>query len=133
LVARHGVDLDGRVEPDVPAVSIDQVQVQQVLINLMRNAVEAMAASPGRKRLTVRASRDGELVRVEVRDTGPGVGDTEKIFDAFFTTKASGMGMGLAVSRSIVESHGGHLWAEQNSEGGASFIFTLPLESPAPP
>ena len=72
---------------------------------------------------------NGEAVRIEVRDSGPGVEDAEKIFDAFFTTKDSGMGMGLAVSRSIVESHGGRLWAEQNANGGACFIFTLPIEA----
>jgi signal transduction histidine kinase len=88
-----------------------------------------MAASPGNKSLNVRASREGEAVRIEVRDAGPGIEDVEKIFDAFFTTKESGMGMGLAVSRSIVESHGGRLWAEQSKGGGACFIFTLPIEA----
>jgi PAS domain S-box-containing protein len=129
LAMRHGVTVDIRIEPDVPPVAVDQVQIQQVLINLMRNGVEAMAASPGNKSLNVRASREGEAVRIEVRDAGPGIEDVEKIFDAFFTTKESGMGMGLAVSRSIVESHGGRLWAEQSKGGGACFIFTLPIEA----
>jgi PAS domain S-box-containing protein len=130
LAMRHGVVLDSRIEPGVPSVAVDQVQIQQVLINLMRNSVEAMATSPGDKTLSVRASRDGDAVRIEVRDTGPGVENAEKIFDPFFTTKESGMGMGLAVSRSIVKSHGGRLWAEQNRDGGASFIFILPIEAP---
>lgn len=129
MAMRHGVILDVRIEPDVPPVAVDQVQIQQVLINLMRNAVEAMTMSSAGKTLSVRASRHGDAVRIEVRDTGPGVEDAEKIFDAFFTTKDSGMGMGLAVSRSIVESHGGRLWAEQNKAGGASFIFVLPIEA----
>lgn len=129
LVMRYGVVLDVGVEPGVPPVAVDQVQVQQVLVNLMRNAVEAMATSPGDRLLTVRGLREGDTVRIEVCDTGAGIKDAEKIFDAFFTTKENGMGMGLAVSRSIVESHGGRLWAEQNGDGGANFIFTLPIEA----
>lgn len=129
LAMRYGVAIDVEVEAGVPPVAVDQVQIQQVLINLMRNGVEAMAASPGDKSLKLYASRNGEAVRVEVRDRGPGLEDAEKIFDAFFTTKESGMGMGLAVSRSIVESHGGRLWAEPNKDGGAAFIFTLPIEA----
>lgn len=132
LAAQHRVLIETRVEPDVPAVAIDQVQIQQVLINLMRNAVEAMAATSGPRSMGVRASKDGETVRIEVRDTGPGPADGGKIFDAFFTTKESGMGMGLAVSRSIVESHGGRLWAERNGDGGASFTFVLPIEALVP-
>lgn len=131
LAARHGVTLDMHIDADVPPVAIDQVQIQQVLINLMRNAVEAMAANSNSKTLAVRASRDGGGVRIEVSDTGPGIEDVEKIFEAFFTTKDSGMGMGLAVSRSIVESHGGRLWAEQNANGGARFVFILPVEASA--
>jgi PAS domain S-box-containing protein len=133
LATRHGVLLDAQVEQGVPTVSIDQVQIQQVLINLMRNAVEAMAANSKPRSLRVRASAGGGEVRIAVHDTGPGLENAEKIFDPFFTTKESGMGMGLAVSRSIVESHGGRLWAEQNSDGGASFIFTLPIQTPASP
>jgi hypothetical protein len=129
LAMRNGVVIDVRVEPGVPPVAVDQVQIQQVLINLMRNAVEAMTASKGDKALSVRASKDGDAIRIEVRDTGPGIEDAEKIFDAFFTTKESGMGMGLAVSRSIVESHGGRLWAEQSNDGGASFTFVLPIDA----
>jgi C4-dicarboxylate-specific signal transduction histidine kinase len=131
LALRHGVMLEVRIEPGVPPVAIDQVQMQQVVINLMRNAVEAMAGSPGARTLSVRASADGNVARIEVRDTGRGLEDANKVFDPFFTTKENGMGMGLAISRSIVESHGGRLWAEQNDDGGATFVFTLPVDSPA--
>jgi PAS domain S-box-containing protein len=133
LATRHRAIVETRLDPSLPLLAIDQVQMQQVLINLMRNAVEAMAASPGTRTLSVSARADGDVVQVEVSDTGPGIGNPEQMFDAFFTTKQSGMGMGLAVSRSIVESHGGRLWAEQNKGGGARFIFTLPTETPAPP
>jgi signal transduction histidine kinase len=77
--------------------------------------------------LDIRVRKDGDVVRIEVCDRGQGIAHAEKIFDAFFSTKESGMGMGLAVSRSIVESHGGKLWAEGGSDGGATFIFTLPI------
>lgn len=76
--------------------------------------------------------RDGEAVRVEVSDNGPGVPHSEKVFDAFFTTRQTGMGMGLAICRSIVESHGGRLWVDRNDAGGATFAFTLPMEAPEP-
>jgi len=130
LALRHRVLLDVQVEQDVPPLAIDRVQIQQVLINLMRNAVEAMAADSRERLLAVRASRDGDAVRIEVRDTGPGFEDADKIFDPFFTTKENGMGMGLAISRSIVESHRGRLWVESNDAHGASFIFVLPIEGP---
>jgi signal transduction histidine kinase len=129
--AGHRVTLELHVEPGIPLISIDPVQIQQVLINLMRNAVEAMAASHGTRILSLHAFREQDSVRVEVRDTGAGIDDTEKVFEAFFTTKESGMGMGLAVSRTIVESHSGRLWAERNEDGGSSFIFVLPIEARA--
>lgn len=131
LAMRHGVLIETFVDAGVPAIAFDQVQIQQVLINLVRNAVEAMETSSGARILSVRACKSGEVVQVEVRDTGRGVEHPEKIFDAFFTTKGSGMGMGLAISRSIVESHGGRLWVEKNDQGGSSFIFTLPIQAPA--
>ncbi len=115
---------------DLPAVSFDVVQIQQVLVNLMRNAIEAMDGCTAQPRLCVRALRDGEAVRVEVSDNGPGVQNAEKVFDAFFTTKQSGMGMGLAICRSIVESHGGRLRVAHNDAGGATFAFTLPIQPP---
>lgn len=129
LARRHGVTLHFKVDTGVPPVTVDQVQIQQVLINLMRNAVEAMTMKAGERKLQVSAYRHVNMVQIEVCDTGPGVEDVERIFKTFYTTKKSGMGMGLAVSRSIVESHGGRLWADQNPDGGARFIFTLPTES----
>jgi signal transduction histidine kinase len=118
------------VDGGLPAIAFDRVLIQQVLINLMRNGVEAMETSAGTRTLSVRARRNGDVVQVEVTDTGPGIEHPEKIFDAFFTTKESGMGMGLAISRSIVESHGGRLWVEGNKGSGAASIFTLPIETP---
>jgi len=130
--SRTGVDFSVDLAADLPAVSFDVVQIQQVLVNLMRNAIEAMDGCTARPRLRVRALRDGEAVRVEVSDNGPGVQQAEKVFDAFFTTKQSGMGMGLAICRSIVESHGGRLRVAHNDAGGATFAFTLPMQPPEP-
>jgi C4-dicarboxylate-specific signal transduction histidine kinase len=124
---RVGVEAD--VAADLPAIPFDVVQVQQVLVNLMHNAIEAMDGHTPEPRLGVRAVRDDEVVRVEVSDNGPGVLHPEKVFDAFFTTKQTGMGMGLAICRSIVESHGGRLWVEHNDAGGATFAFTLPIQA----
>lgn len=123
------VGLEADVAIGLPDIPFDIVQVQQVLMNLMRNAIEAMEGHTSKPRLGIRAVRDGEVVRVEVSDNGPGVQHPEKIFDAFFTTKSTGMGMGLAICRSIIESHGGRLWAERNDTGGATFAFTLPIQT----
>jgi C4-dicarboxylate-specific signal transduction histidine kinase len=127
---RRRVRTNVEVDPDVPLIALDRVQIQQVLTNLMRNGLEAMDGIPQNRSLDIRVRKDGDVVRVEVCDKGQGIVHAEKIFDAFFSTKESGMGMGLAVSRSIVESHGGRLWAEGGSEGGATFIFTLPIDAP---
>ena len=108
----------------------DRVQLQQVLINLIMNAVEAMRTSTGRTRdLLIRSAKDPDGVLVQVQDSGPGMEPevADRIFEPFFTTKAEGIGMGLSISRSIVESHGGRLWAVAVS-GGALFEFTLPPE-----
>jgi PAS domain S-box-containing protein len=122
-----GVEIE--VDASLPAVRGDRLQLQQVLVNLMRNGIEAMEAEGSGKLLRVHAQRDGDFARVEVKDEGAGLADPSRIFDAFYTTKKSGMGMGLAISRSIVESHGGRLWAESHSGGGANFAFTLPLDA----
>jgi PAS domain S-box-containing protein len=121
------IELD--LERDLPALPLDRVQVQQVLVNLIRNGIEAMDATPHRARvLRIAAHRDGlDTIRVEVRDPGTGFTDTERAFDSFFTTKPHGMGMGLAICRSIIESHGGRLWATNNDTAGATVAFTLPL------
>jgi len=126
---RRGVRLDVEVESELPLVALDHVQVQQVLINLMRNGMDAMETVTSERALRARARRIGDLVQTEISDRGPGIAFPDRIFEPFFTTKENGMGMGLAICRSIVESHGGRLWAEQNEPGGATFIFTLPVEA----
>ena len=114
----------------LPSVMGDRIQLQQVILNLLRNASEAMAEVNDRPRqLVVRTERDSDLgVRVSVRDAGVGLDrqSLDKLFDAFYTTKPGGMGIGLSVSRSIIESHHGRLWAEPNDGPGATFAFTLP-------
>ena len=122
------VELVWRLDP-TPPVMVDPIQVQQVALNLALNAVEAMAAvTGGARRLEVSSSVTSGGVRVEFRDHGPGVaGDGfDTVFEPFFTTKPQGMGMGLAISRSIIESHGGRVRCENHPEGGAVFWFTLP-------
>ena len=111
---------------EVPKIMVDRVQLQQVFMNLMLNAIEAMKDSGGE--LTVRSElQDGHL-QFSVSDTGVGLPTegVDQMFSAFFTTKPQGSGMGLAISRSIVESHGGHLWATANGGHGSIFYFTLP-------
>ena len=126
---RRRVRVSADVEGDLPLVALDRVQIQQVLINLLRNGMEAMETTAGDRTIGIRMHRVGDVVRTEIRDRGPGVAHPEKIFEPFFTTKEHGMGMGLAICRSIVEAHGGSLWAEANEPQGAAFIFTLPVET----
>jgi PAS domain S-box-containing protein len=126
--ARRRVRIDTDIEGDLPLVALDRVQVQQVLINLMRNGIEAMDSAAGARVLGLVVRRMGDAVQTEISDLGRGVEFPDKIFEPFFTTKKHGMGMGLAVCRSIVESHGGRLWAESNEPHGAKFMFTLPVE-----
>ncbi len=113
----------------LPPLMINKIQILQVLINLMMNAAESMLdlSESGKIILRTRAS-DGGAVQVAVRDFGPGIKDEEigKLFEPFFTTKRSGLGMGLSLSRSIIEAHGGHIWAENNPDKGATFYFDLP-------
>jgi signal transduction histidine kinase len=109
----------------------DRVQLQQVLMNLMLNGIEAMKDVEGTRELVVKSQREeNEHILVSVSDTGVGLPphQADEIFKAFFTTKAQGTGMGLSISRSIVESHGGRLWAGDNSPRGASFYISLPTE-----
>jgi signal transduction histidine kinase len=127
-LTRNRISLSTNLAGDLPRVSGDPVQFQQVLINLIMNAVEAMRPSTERPRnLLIRSGRNADYVLVQVQDSGPGIApDTaDRIFEPFFTTKAEGIGMGLSISRSIVESHGGRLWADSGPEG-ALFQFTLP-------
>jgi PAS domain S-box-containing protein len=126
---RYAVSMRTDLAADLPRITADRVQLQQVIMNLMLNAIEAMKETGGL--LTVKSQRDGDYqLLIAVSDTGVGL-PTEKadqIFDAFFTTKTQGSGMGLAISRSIIESHGGRLWATANDGWGATFHFTLPSE-----
>jgi len=127
---RHAVSLRVDLASDVPNVIADRVQVQQVLMNLVLNGIEAMNETGGV--LTVQSKqRDDGQIEITVNDTGPGLpsGKADQIFDAFFTTKPKGSGMGLAISKSIVQSHGGRIWATGAGGHGATLHFTLP---PAP-
>ncbi|HVO13982.1 MAG TPA: ATP-binding protein [Alphaproteobacteria bacterium] len=129
-VLSQRVALRLELAPGVPRIAGDRVQLQQVMVNLLVNAVQAMASVEDRpRRLTVRTRRtDDGQVRVAVEDTGVGFGtaDTERLFDAFYTTKGSGMGMGLSICRSIVEAHGGRVTARANTGPGSTFEVTLP-------
>jgi PAS domain S-box-containing protein len=125
---RYSIAMRPELAGELPKIKADRVQLQQVFMNLMLNAIEAMRDEGGE--LTVKSQRqDGQLL-FSVSDTGPGlpVGKVDQIFSAFFTTKPQGSGMGLAISRTIVESHGGRLWATANDGRGATFHFTLPTD-----
>jgi PAS domain S-box-containing protein len=130
---RRRVRIDLKIDGDLPPIAIDPIQIQQVLINLIRNGMEAMGSLAGERVLGMRARHIGAVVQTEISDMGPGIEFPDRIFEPFFTTKADGMGMGLAICRSIVELHGGRLWAEKNEPRGAKFIFTLPVEAKAAP
>jgi PAS domain S-box-containing protein len=127
---RHSIAMRSDLGAELPKIKADRVQLQQVFMNLMLNAIEAMKDEGGE--LIVKSQRqDGQLL-LSVSDTGPGLpnGNVDGIFSAFFTTKPQGSGMGLAISRSIVESHGGRLWATVNDGRGATFHFALPTDVP---
>jgi len=130
---RNRVLLKQQLRHDLPQVRGDRVQLQQVILNLIINGLEAIAKSQnGTRELSVRSDQDeAENVRVAVSDSGEGLdsANLERVFDAFSTTKPDGMGMGLAISRTIIESHGGRLWATSNSPHGAVFQFTLPTNA----
>lgn len=127
---RAHIQLTIELADDLPYVGGDRVQLQQVIMNLLRNAVDAMICIDDRpRRLLVRTeTHEGESVRMSVRDTGGGFGpiEAERLFDAFYTTKSEGMGIGLSVSRSIIESHGGRIWAAANDGSGTTMIFYVP-------
>lgn len=112
-------------------VLVDRVQIQQVLVNLFRNALEAMAKSPKRELTASSWKASDDMVELSISDTGHGFSETAaaNLFEAFFTTKETGMGVGLSISRSIVEAHGGRMWAETNDSGGATIRLTLPMAS----
>lgn len=124
----QNVQLHFSLDPEFDLVLADRVQIQQVLVNLFRNALEAMAQSPRRELIVRNAGVPDDMVEIEVSDTGSGFHEDVKpnMFQTFFTTKDTGMGVGLSISRSIVEAHGGRMSAESNAAGGATFRFTLP-------
>lgn len=128
---RHEIHLFEQIQEDLPAVLADRVQLEQVVVNLVLNAVEAMREMPGGgRRLVLSLDRTAdEMVRLTLADSGPGLSPQarEKLFDTFWTTKPDGTGLGLTISRDIIESHGGRLWAEPGRPGGAVFCFTLPV------
>jgi PAS domain S-box-containing protein len=127
---KRTVRIDSSIEGSLPPICVDRIQIQQVFINLISNAIEATDGSKNRAGILLRAfvTQEYEVI-VQVIDNGTGLEDTEKIFDAFMTTKEKGMGIGLPISRSIVEAHGGRLWAENNPGGGATFNVALPVSS----
>jgi len=124
----QGVVLRFEIDHDNDHVLVDRVQIQQVLVNLFRNALEAMADLPKRELIASTARVADDMIEVAVSDTGSGFSDDVKanLFQTFFTTKETGMGVGLSISRTIVEAHGGTMWAETNASGGATFRLTLP-------
>jgi C4-dicarboxylate-specific signal transduction histidine kinase len=126
----NSVIVETELEPDLPMIEVDRVQIQQTLINLVHNAIEAMhGVTDGAKSLVLRSRRQGEELLIQVRDHGVGITDPTLIFEPFFTTKESGMGMGLSICRSIVEAHGGRVWAAANEDAGMTFSVSLPLAS----
>ena len=130
-IAKNGIAVSTRLRDGPVPVRGDRVQLQQVMANLILNAIEAMTSDQkGARELSIRIEQgqaDGGVL-IEVRDSGPGIdpGNLEQVFDPFYTTKASGIGMGLSICRSIIGTHGGRLWAEANEPRGAVFQFTLP-------
>jgi PAS domain S-box-containing protein len=131
---RRAISIHTDLAPELPGIRADRVQLQQVLLNLMVNGFDAIAERNAERDLTIRSDRTGDdQVLISVSDTGTGLPPerADKVFDAFFTTKPQGTGMGLSISRSIVESHGGRLWAIGNPDRGATFQFTLPIEHAA--
>ena len=129
---RHTVSIRTELDPALPTTTADRVQLRQVLMNLMVNGIEAMQDTGGELTVTSKRTEDGQLL-ISVSDTGIGlsIDEAERIFEAFFTTKPQGTGMGLSISRRIIASHGGHLLARPNTGRGATFQFTLPVEAAA--
>jgi len=129
---RRGITLRAE-HSDIPFARADRIHLQQVLLNLLFNGMDAMRNTPARDRvLTVRTSPAGDdMIRVHVRDAGHGIaaGDLPQIFESFFTTKADGLGLGLAIARSLVSAWGGRIWADNNEDGGATFSFIVPVDT----
>ena len=126
---KRAIPIEYQFEENLPKINVDPIAIQEVLINLIANAMEAMENTEFPLVEVREAVTYQSEILVQVLDNGPGIVDTEEIFDAFVTTKEKGLGIGLAVSRSIAEAHGGRLWAENNSRGGAKFYLALPVSS----
>jgi signal transduction histidine kinase len=124
---RSSISIRTELDVGLATTSADRVQIQQVLMNLMLNGIEAMKDTSGELTVTSKKTPEGQSL-ISVNDSGIGIAPdrVDRIFDAFFTTKPQGTGMGLSISRKIIESHGGRLWASANSNGGTTFQFTLP-------
>jgi two-component system, LuxR family, sensor kinase FixL len=123
----HGIDVQLELDPSADKVLVDRIQIQQVLVNLIRNAIDAMMESKTRS-LSVKTQRDGDnLVRITIEDTGSGISDAiaAQLFQPFVTSKQNGMGIGLSICRTIVEAHGGRIWFEPGTNGGTAFHFTV--------
>jgi signal transduction histidine kinase len=131
-VSRTSISIRSDLDPGLPPTTADRVQLQQVLMNLMLNGIEAMKDVSGELTITSKRNADGQLL-ISVSDSGIGLSanQIDRIFDAFFTTKPQGTGLGLSISRRIIESHGGRLWASANPGRGATFQFTLPSQMTA--
>jgi len=131
MANRHAVAIRTDLDLTLPRITADRIQLQQVLMNLMRNGIEAMKSEGGELTVRSRRTEDHQLL-ISVSDSGVGLPepDGKRIFDAFFTTKPQGTGMGLSISRRIIESHNGRLWASPNAGRGATFAFTLPVAAP---
>lgn len=128
---KHGARIDNRVSADLPTIYIDRIMIEQVLLNLIKNGIEAMQDTrPENRILRIEAEERENAIEVSVSDRGHGVSpeDRDKLFNAFYTTKADGMGMGLNICRSIIEFHNGRLWVDANPDGGSIFRFALPME-----
>jgi len=126
----RGVSLSFELDPELPRVRGDRIQLQQVLLNLLLNAFDAMSeCPPGERTVLIRSQHDDLEVRISVSDQGHGIrpGELDGLFEPFWSTKPNGLGMGLSISRSIVTSHGGRLWAENKPGRGATFVFALPV------
>ncbi len=122
-------------EPDLPKVMVDRIQIQQVMINLMRNAAEAMRSAPRRILIVDTRSADDKWIEIGVTDTGPGIPKeiAANLFRPFVTTKQKGLGIGLTISKSIIDAHRGQIWAQPNRDDGTTFKFSLPLDRPENP